>query len=124
MVIGVAERGDVCIVRIEGRFVTGVDPVYLQAKLDELKLLSRGSVLVDLQEMSYVGSTGLGFIVGIFTSVVRNSGKFVVTGLQPQVRNVFDLTRISTIIPSAADLESGLAALGSVQSAGAADASV
>ena len=123
MVIQVVPQDDVCVLRVEGRFVTGADPEYLSAKVDELKRLHRGKVLVDLREMPYIGSTGIGFIVGIFTSVTMNGGHFVLVGLQPRVEDVFRLTRLSTIIPSAPDVASGLTALRAEDSrAGAADA--
>ena len=123
MVIEVLQQDDVCVLRIEGRFVTGADPEYLSARMDELKRLHHGKVLVDLREMPYIGSTGIGFIVGIFTSVTMNGGHFVLVGLQPRVHEVFRLTRLSTIIPSAPDVASGLATLHAEDSrAGAADA--
>jgi anti-anti-sigma factor len=123
MVIEVGKQDDVCVLRVEGRFATGADPEYLSAKMDELKRLHRGKVLVDLREMPYIGSTGIGFIVGIFTSVTMNAGHFVLVGLQPRVHEVFRLTRLATIIPSAPDLASGLATLRAEDSrAGAADA--
>jgi len=92
--------------------MTGVEPEYLAAKLNEVKRLHDGNVLVDLRKMPATGSTGLGFLVGIFTSVTVNGGKFVLVGLQPRVQEVFRLTRLNTIIPSASDMASGLAALG------------
>jgi len=123
MVIEVVQQDDVCVLRVEGRFVTGADPDYLSARTDELKRLNRGKVLLDLREMPYIGSTGIGFIVGIFTSVTMNAGHFVMVGLQPRVHDVFRLTRLSTIIPSAPDMQTGLATLRAEDSrADAADA--
>jgi anti-anti-sigma factor len=123
MVIEVGQQDDVCVLRVEGRFAAGADTEYLSAKVDELKRMHRGKVLVDLREMPYIGSTGIGFIVGIFTSVTMNDGHFVLVGLQPRVQEVFHLTRLATIIPSAPDLASGLALLRAEDSrAGVADA--
>jgi anti-anti-sigma factor len=123
MVIEVVQQDDVCVLRVEGRFVTGADPEYLSATMDQLKRLHRGKVLVDLREMPYIGSTGIGFIVGIFTSVTMNSGQFVLVGMQPRVQELFRLTRLSTIIPSAPDIAAGLATLRAEgPRAGAADA--
>ena len=56
---------------------------------------------------------GVTFIVAAWKSVMRRSGgRFVLTGVNPRVRLVLDLTRISTVIPLAPDLASGLAILG------------
>jgi len=59
-----------------------------------------------------IGSMGVSFVVGLYTSVVRGSnGRFVLVGVLPLVRQVLDLTRLSTILPMAPDLASGLAVL-------------
>jgi anti-anti-sigma regulatory factor len=41
----------------------------------------------------------------------RPSGRLVVVGLNPRVRKAFQVTRLSAIIPMAADIESGMRAL-------------
>ena len=111
MIIQVEQQDDVCVLRIEGNFMTGADPEYLSARMDELKRLNRGKVLVDLRQMPSVGSTGIGFLVNIFTSVSINAGQFVLVGMQPRVHEVFRVTRLNTIIPESPDMTSGLAAL-------------
>jgi anti-anti-sigma factor len=112
VVINVEQKDDVCIFRVEGRFVTGVDPEYLRAKKDEIKGRNCGKVLADFRGVPQLGSTGLSFIVGLYTSVTRDGGgRLVLVGLHPRVREVLDVTRLSTVIPLAADITSGLAAL-------------
>jgi anti-anti-sigma factor len=109
---------DVCVMRFEGRFVTGTDPEYLRGKLDELKRLACAKVLLDFRHVVSVGSTAIGFIVAIYTSVTTNpDGRFVLVGSQPRVGEVLDLTRLSSILPMAADIASGMAALRGTASA-------
>ncbi len=112
MVIEVEQKGEVCLLRCEGRFVAGTDPQYLRAKRDEVNRLHCKKVLADFREVSDIGSAGIGFIVGIYTSVRDSGGRLIVVGLRPRVRELFDLTRVSTIIPLAPDVASGLAVLG------------
>jgi anti-anti-sigma factor len=69
-------------------------------------------VLADFNEVPYIDSTGIGFIVGVYTSVTNMpGGRFVLVGPSHRVREVLDLMRLSTIIPIAADEASGLAFL-------------
>ena len=118
MLIELNQIDDVCIVRCEGRIATGADPDYLRGKLDEVKRLACRKVLVDFREVVSVGSTGIGFVVAIYSSVTKNpDGRFVLVGAQPRVREVLDLTRLSTILPMAGDIASGLAALRGTASA-------
>jgi anti-anti-sigma factor len=109
---------DVCILRCEGRFVTGTDPEYLRAKSDELKRLACDKVLLDFRDVISIGSTAIGFLVAIYSSVTKDpDGRFVLVGSQPRVREVLDLTRLSSILPMAADIASGMAALRGTASA-------
>ena len=53
---------------------------------------------------------GLGFVVSVFASVTnRPCGRFVMFGANPRVKQVFDVTRLSEIIPCAPDLKGAVA---------------
>jgi anti-anti-sigma factor len=111
MVIDVKKKDEVCILRCDGRFLAGADPEYLRVKKDEIKGQNCKKVLADFSEVSDVGSAGIGFIVGLYTSTRNSGGRFILVGLRPRVREVFELTRVSTVVPSATDIASGLAIL-------------
>jgi len=111
MLIEVKQKDEVCLLRCEGRFVAGTDPEYLRIKRDEIRALNCKKVLADFSAVSAVGSAGIGFIVGVYTSTRNSGGRFILVGLSPRVREIFDLTHVSTVIPVAADIESGLATL-------------
>ncbi len=97
--------------RCEGRFVTGTALEFLRAKKDEIKRANCKKVLADFSEVSDIGSAGIGFIIGVYTSTKNSGGRFVIVGLRPRVREALDLTRVSTVIPLAADIPSGLVTL-------------
>jgi anti-anti-sigma factor len=112
MLIEIEKQDDVCILRLIGRFLTGVEIEYLRAKADEVKASNCSMVLADFREVPYIDSMGMGFIVGLYTSVTRSAGgRFVLAGPRKHVREVLDLTKLSTVIPIAADFASGLALL-------------
>ena len=81
------------------------------AKWEEIKKLNRLKVLADLREVPSIASMGIGFVVAIYTSVSNYGGRFVLVGAIPMVRKVFDLTRLSAVIPIAPDFASGLSHL-------------
>jgi len=112
MVIELELKDDVCILRNKGRFATGTDAAYLRAKTDEIKKSGRRKVLADFQEVPYIDSTGIGFVVAVYTSVTNMpGGRFVLVGPNHRVREVLDLMRLSSVIPIVADETSGLALL-------------
>src|SRR6185503_15451487 len=81
MLIELNQIDDVCVMRFEGRFVTGVEPEFLRTKSEQLKQFGCAKVLADFREVTSVGSTAIGFIVAIYSSVTKNpDGRFVLVG--------------------------------------------
>jgi anti-sigma B factor antagonist len=112
MLIEVEREADVCILRIEGRLVTGTDPYYLHAKIEELKSQGCTNVLADLRELLSIGSTGIGFLVRAYSTVTKTgNGRFVVVCANRRVLEVFDLTHLQKAITVVQDVASGLALL-------------
>ena len=110
MLIEIKQKDKICFVRCEGHLITA-DHEYLRAKKDEIKEANCKKVLADFSEVSDIGSAGIGFIVGVYTSTKNSGGRFVLVGLRPRVREVLDRMLVSTVIPLAADIASGLATL-------------
>lgn len=111
VLIDVSQQEEICLVRCEGRLVAGTDTEYLRAKRREISGTNCKKVLADFTEVSAIGSEGIGFIVGVYVSTKSSGGSFVVAGLRRSVREILDVTRVSTIVPLAADIACGLAML-------------
>jgi anti-anti-sigma factor len=109
MLIELDYRDDVCILRPKGRFVTGLDAAYLRSKTEEVRNSGCRKVLADFRDVPYIDSTGIGFMVGVYTTVTNTlGGRFVIVGPHPRVREVLDLTRLSSVMPIVADEAAGL----------------
>jgi anti-anti-sigma factor len=92
-------RGDICVLRLHGRFATGQDSLYLHTKAEELKNSGYVRILVDFAAVDYVDSTGIGFLIGIYTSVTKSpSGQFALANANRRVREVLELTRLAQVI--------------------------
>jgi anti-anti-sigma factor len=101
---------------------SGITRVILDGRLDiqgaaaiDLKMnIIAGSakfLLLDMQQVSFLGSMGLRTIVIPAQAVRRRGGKVVVFGPVPMVEEVFKAASIDTLIPIHHDLASALAAL-------------
>src|SRR2546426_12209214 len=100
-------QDDICILRLEGRFVTGADVAYLRTKTAEIKSHGCRKILADFRKVPYIDSTGIAFVVGLYTNVTKNpDGRFAVAGPTRRVREVLELTRLTTVIPVFKDLDS------------------
>ena len=57
-------------------------------------------VVIDLTEVPYIDSAGLGAILGVMASCERNGRRFGITGACDRVRTLFHITHVDTLIPS------------------------
>ena len=54
---------------------------------------------MDFGGVDYVDSTGIGFLIGIYTSVTRSpNGQFALANANRRVREVLELTRLAQVI--------------------------
>jgi anti-sigma B factor antagonist len=67
-------------------------------------------VLVNLSDVPYMDSAGLGVLVSGLKNTNRQNGDLRLWGLQPDVRNIFELTRLNKVFQI---FDSEEAALGS-----------
>jgi anti-sigma B factor antagonist len=112
MVIEFQVAGEICFIRIKGRFATGQDPAYLREKTEEIKNLGCLKVLADFKEVPFIDSTGIGFLIAVYTSIVRNEhGTFVLANANPHVLEILTLTKLSNVFSIFPDETSALEAL-------------
>ena len=100
----------------------GITKVTLDGKLDiegaaavDLKMNiiagSRKAVLVDLQQVSFLGSMGLRALVAPARAIKNRGGKMVLFGPNELVEKVLKSTGTDTLIPVHHEIQTALAAL-------------
>ena len=70
-----------------------------------LKLFEEGknNLVVDLQAVRFVDSSGLGALVSGFKNASSRNGNLKLSGLQLQVKSMFELTRLHRVFEIYAD---------------------
>jgi len=63
------------------------------------------NIIVQLEQVRFIDSSGLGALLAGFKNAERKSGKLVLANLQPQVLSMFELTRLNRVFEIYADLE-------------------
>ncbi len=112
MLVEFQSDGELCILRLSGRFATGLDAAYLGERAEEVKRSCCPRVLVDFRDVAYLDSTGIGFLIGLYTSVItRPGGAFGIFSPNAKVREVLDICRLDTIFPIYEDEAAARAAL-------------
>jgi anti-sigma B factor antagonist len=93
--------GDTAVVRCHGRLVAGTtEELYQEVK----QLLPQARVvIVDLAELTYVDSSGLGTLVRLHASARKLGCEFKLLQLGKQLRNVLKLTNLLSVFAQVED---------------------
>ena len=73
-----------------------------------LKEKGAKSLLLDLGEVEFMDSTALGAIVAIFKGIKSEGGELRICGLSELVKELFEITKLNSIIPLYESRESAL----------------
>ena len=90
-----SQSPDVTVFRLKGPFVLGT--------MFELQSMLRGpglkGVIIDLSEVPYIDSAGLGVLLGHWSHTQRNGFKYALVGMSARVRTIFEITHTDTVLP-------------------------
>ena len=75
-------------------------------------------VVVDLSEVAFIPSMGLGTLVMLMRNLKKNGQRLLLVGVQPEVRTVFAITRLDKLFEMHASLEAALNHLRGTSEAG------
>lgn len=100
--ISTERDGDICIVKLEGE----VD-VYTAPRLKEklVELLDDGciSIIVDLEQVAFIDSSGLGVLVGALRRAREKGGAVRLVCTREGVLKIFRITGLDKVFPIFAD---------------------
>jgi len=71
-----------------------------------LHLIEQGenTIIVQLEQVRFIDSSGLGALLSGYKNTAAKSGKLALSNVQPQVLSMFELTRLNRVFEIYADL--------------------
>jgi anti-sigma B factor antagonist len=94
------DAGDVVVLTLHGRLILEEVEAELRDTFDRLMQRGRVKVAVNLHDVAYVDSAGLGFLVSKYVSLHRRGGDIKLVQVTPRVAHVLDITRLSRVFGS------------------------
>ena len=89
---------DVVIVDVSGKVTLGDGgDVVLKDKMQSLVQQGRKKVLLNLADVSYVDSAGLGEIVQSYATVMKNGGALKLLNVTKRIKDLLSITKLLTV---------------------------
>jgi anti-sigma B factor antagonist len=89
--------GDVIVLDLKGRITLGEGDEMLKDKVNSLLNQGHKKIVLNLAEVPYIDSAGLGEIVRTYTTVSRQGGGLKLLNLTKRITDLLSITKLLTV---------------------------
>ena len=95
--LGTRQVGDVSVLDVAGRITLGEGSSAMRDALRDMVSKGQKKILLNLGEVSYIDSSGIGELVSGFTTVTNQGGQLKLLGLNKRVKDLLQITKLYTV---------------------------
>jgi anti-sigma B factor antagonist len=103
------DKNGVVVLQVAGKLMGGPDADSFQDQIKQILEGGRRKILVDLGDVSWVNSTGLGILIAGHSTVTKSGGELKLCKVSRRVESILMVTRLNMIFESYADEAQALA---------------
>lgn len=89
--------GDVTVIDAAGRITLGEGSSTFRDTIRDLSAKGSKKILLNLAEVSYIDSSGIGELVSAFTTVTNHGGVLKLLNLTKRVQDLLQITKLFTV---------------------------
>ena len=97
------QAGDVAVVDFSGKITLGEGSSTLRRMVRELVDNGQRKILLNLYDVDYIDSSGIGELVAAYTTVRNASGELKILNLTKRVHDILQITRLFTVFDVQSD---------------------
>ena len=89
--------GDVMVLDLKGKITLGEGDELLKDKVNSLTNQGQKKIILNLADVPYIDSAGLGEIVRTYTTVSRQGGSLKLLNLTKRITDLLSITKLLTV---------------------------
>jgi anti-sigma B factor antagonist len=106
--INIREAADAKILDMSGHISLGDALAELRDSIREALAGDQKNILLNLAEVNYIDSSGLGQLIGSYASVTDRGGQMKLLNLQKRVHDLMQITKLVTVFETYTNEEAAL----------------
>ncbi len=107
--IKIRETPNAAILDMNGRITLGDGLADLRDSIREALAGEQKNILLNLAEVSYIDSSGLGQLIGSYATITNRGGQMKLLNLQKKVVDLMQITKLVTVFETYTDEAAALA---------------
>ncbi len=108
MTIDTRNVNGITILELHGKVTIGEGSREIRKTIRELLDAGNKNILLNLGDVSYVDSSGIGELVSSYTTVTNQGGQFKLLHLTKKIRELLAITKLLTVFDSYDDEETAI----------------
>ncbi|HPC84672.1 MAG TPA: STAS domain-containing protein [Thermoanaerobaculaceae bacterium] len=93
----IRDVGNVRILDLEGKITIGAGDVELRKQIEDSVSAGFTNILLDFKGVSHIDSSGIGELVGCYTTISRRGGKMKLLNLTQKITDILHVTQLITV---------------------------
>ncbi len=89
--------GDVSVMDVSGRITLGEGSSTMRDALRDMVAKGQKKILLNLGDVSYIDSSGIGELVSGFTTIANQGGQLKLLNLTKRVKDLLQITKLYTV---------------------------
>lgn len=97
MKVSVSEKENSVIIKLSGEMMLGYEANDFHEAIKSALENNRKDIVIDLSEVKFISSWGIGILIYGYTTTTNSSGTFKLASVPPMVRESFSKVKIDSI---------------------------
>ncbi len=108
MGVTVTDQNEVTIIGLSGKIMGGPEAGQVNETINALIDEGKNKIVMDLKEVEWMNSSGLGILIGTITTLKNNNGRLSLIHVSDRIQHLLKITKLSNVFTIHSDLETAL----------------
>ena len=104
----VSEQDDIIIISLNGKIMGGPEATEINEKFNQLIDNKKLKIVIDLNNVEWMNSSGLGILIGAVSLFRNNNGQLRIINVSERIQNLLKITKLAGIFETSSSLEEAI----------------
>lgn len=89
-------EGEIVVINVSGKIMGGDETTLFHGKIHEYILANKKNIIIDLANVDWMNSVGLGMLISALTTVKNSGGRLVLANIT-KIESILTITRLISV---------------------------
>lgn len=105
------EKNNITIITLTGKIMGGPEAGEINDKIHNLIDSGKQKIIIDLKDVDWMNSSGLGILIGAITTLKNSGGSLSLTNVSERIMNLLKITKLKDVFTIHSDIEAAISTM-------------